>query len=145
MCFFVFCFLPFFFFFFFNRPLVSLRLSSIKNVLMITWKYLMEKQKNHPFLDDCVGTRYQSPLWLLEIRCLFGLFLMHLFKEKAFKPHILQVSKLADPSLCQDPRFSSSECRASCNRMTSESEGISLMHHVKYLRMTEHPAKSLCS
>ena len=95
MWFFIFLFLSssFFFFFFLTRPLVSLRLSSIKSVLMITWKYLMEKQKNHQFLDDYVAARYQSPLWPPEIKCLFGLFLMHLFKEKAFKPHILQVSK----------------------------------------------------
>ena len=66
---------------------------------MITWKYLMEKQKNHQFLDDCVGTRYQSRLWLLETTCLFGLSLTRLFKEKVFKPHILQVSKLGDASL----------------------------------------------
>lgn len=91
---FVFPFLSFFFLSFFNRLLVSLRLSSIKNVLMITWKYLMEKRKNRQSLDDYVATRYQSPLWLLAIKCLFGLFLMHLFKEKAFKLHILQVSKL---------------------------------------------------
>lgn len=84
---------------FFNRPLVSLRLSSIKNVLMITWKCLMEKRKNRQFLDDYVATKFQSPSWLLEIKCLFVLFLMHLFKGKAFKPHIPQVSKHGHMSL----------------------------------------------
>lgn len=94
MCFLCFVLSYFLFLSFFNRPLVSSRLSSIKNVLMITWKYSMEKPKNHQFLEDCVATRYQSPLWPLGIKCLFGLFLMHLFKGKAFRPPILQVSKL---------------------------------------------------
>lgn len=73
---------------------MSLRLNNIKNVLMITWKFLMEKRRSHQSLADYVAARYQIPSWLLGMKCLFGLFLMPLFKEKAFKLHIPQVSKL---------------------------------------------------
>lgn len=73
---------------------MSLKLSNIKNVRMITWKFLMETQRSHQSLADYVAARYQIPSWLPGIRCLFGLFLMPLFKEKAFRPPIPQVSSL---------------------------------------------------
>lgn len=94
-----------FLFIFFPRPSMNLRQNNIKNVPMITWKFLMVKVKNHQFWDAYVAIRYQILLLLLEIKCLFALFLMHQFKERAFKQRTLQVRKSGCGLLIISPSF----------------------------------------
>lgn len=74
-----------------DRPSMSLRLSSTRNVRMTTWRPSMGTVTQQPSWVDCVAVRSRSSWSPPATRCTSASFLMHRYNGRASKLHTPQV------------------------------------------------------